>query len=135
MNCHLPKEEPKINGNIQMNMYDVNKQLISQFPPLDDEQLKASCDLITAFAKEKNNTYQMLLCRDIGYYTLFHISFVAEWEEYFCDMVIECVSSVGSIKAIDQVEGAIEIWVQPKEQEPMAMYLFPYDAGVIECTL
>lgn len=136
MNCHLPEEEPKIAGNIQMNMYDINKQFMSQFTTLSNEDLENSREVIRKYFQTQQNEFYMLLCKDISYYTLFHIvDYVTE--PAAADEVIECVKCIGAVKAIDLTEGesAIEIWVQEEGCDPMVMYLFAYDTGVIECTI
>ena len=135
MNCHLPKEETKVSGNIQMNIYDLNKQLISQFACFGKEQMSEAKETINFYGKEANNEYYMLLCRDINYYTLFNINPDASTLENFGGLVLECATDIGAIKAVERVEGAIEIWAHPIDGEPLAMYLFPYDTGVIKCTL
>ena len=135
MNCHLPEEEPKIAGNIQMNMYDLNKQLISQCSSIDKEQMCEAKDTINNYGKNTNNKYYMLLCKDISYYTLFNIDFEAPALEDFGSVVLDCATDIGAIKAVDRAEEAIEIWVHPEEDEPLAMYLFAYDMGVVPCTI
>lgn len=136
MKCHMPEEEIKACGNLEMNMYEMNKQLMSQFANLSDEDLENSRELIRNYFKEQANEYYMLLCKDISYYTLFHINDKIT-EPAAADEVIECIKCIGTVKAIDLTEGesAIEIWVQEDGKDPMVMYLFTYDTGVIECTL
>ena len=135
MNCHLPEEEMKVAGNIQMNIYDLNKQLVSQCPLLDKEQMYDAKDTINDYGKNTNNKYYMLLCKDISYYTLFNIDFEIPALEDFGSVVLDCATDIGAIKAVDRTEGAIEIWVHPEEGEPLAMYLFAYDMGVVPCTI
>ena len=136
MKCHMPEEETKARGNLEMNMYEMNKQFISQLANLSDEDLENSRELIRNYFKEQANEYYMLLCKDISYYTLFHINDKFT-EPTAADEVIECVKCIGTVKAIDLTEGesAIEIWVQEDSKDPMVMYLFTYDTGVIECAL
>lgn len=136
MKCHVPEEEPKFNGELQMNMYDVNKQLISQFANLSDEDIENGREMIHNYFQEQENEYYMLLCKDISYYTLFHIN-KSITEPAAADEVIECIKCIGAVKSIDLTEGksAIEIWVQEECRDPMVMYLFTYDTGVIECAL
>lgn len=135
MNCHLPEEEPKITGNLQMNMYDLNKQLISQLASLDKAQMLDAKNIINDYAKNIGNKYYMLLCRDINYYTLFDIDLDNMGLENFGEVVLECATDIGAIKSANEAEGAIEIWVHSAEQEPLAMYLFAYDTGVVKCTI
>ena len=137
MNSHIPEEEKVVaNGNLQMNIYDLNKQIISQMATLSDEDLEDSRQLIRDYFQEHENEFYMLLCKDISYYTLFHIvDYITE--PAAADEVIECIKCIGAVKSIDLTEGesAIEVWAQEEGRDPMVMYLFPYDTGVIECTL
>ena len=69
------------------------------------------------------------------HYTLFQTSNLTT-EPAAADEVIECAKEIGVLKSIDTNEAnAIEIWVHPVEQDPMVMYLFPYDSGVVQCAL
>lgn len=116
-----------------MSMYDINKQIISQMPVLTDEQIaEAKLSLIPCI-KETENEYYMLLCKEISYYTLFHIvDYLTEPNIY--DEIIGCVQDLGDIKSIELIDNSvIEIWFQPKDDEAKVMYFFAYDAGVIEC--
>ena len=85
------------------------------------------------YIQETENEFYMMLCRDMNYYTLFHIvDYLTEPSIY--DEVIECAKDLGTIKSIEYVEtGAIEIWFQPIEADPVVMYFFGYDGGVIDC--
>lgn len=131
-------EELNTETNLQLNMYDINKQLISQMPVLTQEQsLEARKDIQT-FLEETHNKFYMLLCRDINYYTLFNL--INESQSPICtaeDEIWACAEYIGDIKSVERKEGAMEIWVQPHENnsEAIVMYLFGYDAGVIECVL
>ena len=77
----------------------------------------------------------MLLCREENYYTLFKLTRDNSGLANIASEVFECVEDIGAIKSVEPVDGAIEIWAHPVDGDPVAMYLFPYDAGVIECTL
>jgi hypothetical protein len=127
-----------IDGDINLGMttYDLNKQIIGQMDVLDAEGLTAAANTLTTYAKASDNIYHMLLCRDINYYTIFKIDILNEEVEGFGEVVLDCATDIGAIKSVDNTEdGAIEIWVHPVDNEPVVMYLFPYDAGVVECTL
>lgn len=141
MNCHLPEDTTPTTGAITMNLYDINKQLIAQLPELNEEQIIQARKVITDFIKNLNNDFFMLLGRDINYYTLFNIV-NNETEHPLCavaDEVWACADYIGSIKSVDLIdeENAIEIWVQPRDEEgePLAMYLFGYDEGVVKCVV
>ena len=127
-------EEIKTNGNLSLSAYEINKQVISQLPPLSAEELAEKKILIRDFMINTQNKYFMLLCRDINYYTLFHLDVYENTDERLEDILFaECTMFIGDIKAVDLTDdGAIEIWVT-NETDTYAMYFFPYDAGVILC--
>ena len=132
MNCRLSKEE--ISG-LQLNLYDLNKQFISQIPDLDDDGIEVALMTVMAYMKNTENKYYMLLCRDVNYYTLFNVS-SAITEPYACEEVLACAGDWGTLKSVEINENdAVEIWVHNEQEGAMVMYLFPYDTGVIECAL
>ena len=121
--------------NLGMTMYDLNKQIIAQMGVLEGMAREQAHLLITDTVATSGQTYFMLLCRDINYYTLFKLD---KDNSGLCNVaseVFDCAEDIGALKSVESVEGAIEIWVHPIDDEPLAMYLFPYDMGVIECTL
>ena len=130
--------------NLGMTMYDLNKQIISQLPALDADGLDKAMKVLDMFVNELEQTYFMMLCREMNYYTLFKVDRGTEVTgdlEGFSAEVLDCALDLGVLKSVERVEdtGAIEIWIEPTKDEdpsePVVMYLFPYDAGVIECTL
>ena len=119
--------EIKMEGSgINMGLYDMNKQIISQLPILEDFD-KAMDDIWTLY-ETYHNKYFMLYGKEISYFTLFRIFD----STYFGNEVIDCLNNVGDIKAIDftEAQDAIEIWIQD-EDGPTCLYLFPYDSGVV----
>ena len=121
--------------NLGMTMYDLNKQIIAQMGVLEGMAREQAHLLITDTVATSGQTYFMLLCRDINYYSLFKLD---KDNSGLCNVaseVFDCAEDIGALKSVESVEGAIEIWVHPIDDEPLAMYLFPYDMGVIECTL
>ena len=136
--CFTNGEWKVLEGNVNLGMtiYDLNKQVISQMGILEGAAREEAHLHITDMATSSNNTYFMLLCRDINYYTLFKLNKDNNGLCNIANEVFECVEDIGAIKSVESVEGdAIEIWVHPVDEDPIVMYLFPYDAGVIECTL
>lgn len=126
-----------IEGDVGLNMtmYDINKQVISQLPSLDKEDIAAAKQTITEYFKDQRNSFYMLLCNDINYYTLFQVINDSSLPNAGSE-AIECALEIGDIKVVDvNDDGAIEIWVKPEDTDAMLMYLFPYDRGVVQCTL
>ena len=115
------------NSGIQMGLYDINKQIISQLPILTD--LEDKCYTINSLHAKFNNFYYMMYGKEISYFTLFKII----EPQYFGSEVIDCLKNIGIIKAIDftEAQDAIEIWVE-NEDGPTCLYLFPYDNGVVQ---
>lgn len=91
------EEKQKVNGSLNMSMYELNKCVVRQLPSMTEEQLAAAGDLIDSFQKE--NKYFMLLGKDLDYYTIFQTK--ENMEETMGEAVIDCLSNLGDIKAID----------------------------------
>lgn len=119
---------------IGMNMYSINKQIISQLPVMSDETYADKLSMIREFIDATKNKFYMLLCHDIKYFTLFMLDLKLA-DEPLEKVLTDCLNSLGQVKAIDEVDGAIEIWVENEyfENGPYAMYFFPYDGGVEVC--
>ncbi len=113
-------------SGINMGLYDMNKQIISQLPILTD--LEDKKNVINSLHEKFDNNFYMLYGKEISYFTLFQMIDA----NYFGSEVIECLKNLGSIKAIDltDTQDAIEIWVE-YENESTCLYLFPYDSGVV----
>ena len=114
-------------SGINIGLYDINKQIVSQLPVLSD--LEDKKETIQKLHRDWGNFYYMLYGKEISYFTLFKIIN----SQTFADEVIACLNNVGDIKVIDltEAEDAIEIWVQ-NEENPTCLYLFPYDNGVVQ---
>jgi len=128
------EEQTKLNGNLSVSLYDLNKQAVAQLPTLSDEELTEKYILIDIFGHQKE--WCMLLGREIGYYTVFH-HIPKDADETFAAAVLDCCASLGEIKAIDwanEQQDAIEIWVK-QDNIATVLYLFDYSQGVIECQM
>jgi hypothetical protein len=53
----------------EMSLYDLNKQIISQMPDIED--FTEAYETIDQYHKDMNNKYYMLLIKDLNYYTIF----------------------------------------------------------------
>ena len=118
--------------SLKLNLYDMNKQIISSLKPMTNKEITQKHKLIMDFYNKCKNNHWMLLCRDFNYYTLFEKSNL--YNADFAQTIFEILLELGETYAIDMAtdSGAIEIWNKPIGQEsPLAFYLFPYDAGVV----
>ena len=118
-----------------MNLYELNKQLVTQLPPMEQNEVDQKKQMIEEFKTNHLNTFYMLLSHEINYFTLFRL-IPYDKEISFSDVVIECLRDNGSIQSIEMTEdgSAIEIWVRKYfEEDSIVFYLFPYDKGVVVC--
>ena len=118
-----------------MNLYELNKQAMAKIPALTKEQIEEKKELLYKYYTYNVNQCFMLLCKDISYYTLFRIDDDGNAPDKFEDVVIECAQDIGTLISVEEEKdaGSIEIWVKPEDGEPLVMYLFGYDKGVIVC--
>lgn len=112
-----------------MNLYEANKQIVSQLPEVNwDEELENYYNIIKDFVSTTNNSFYMLLCQEDRYYTLFQTG--CEGKSIDIEL-IDIIRNYGAqVKSFTLTENkdAIEIWLNSK-----VAYFFPYDAGVIKC--
>ena len=63
------------------------------------------------------------------------VNIIPEGKEKIEDVVLDCINCFGAtIKSIDTLDDAIEIWIQ-KDDEAYVMYFFNYDGGVEICAI
>lgn len=119
-----------MNGSV--DMYSLNKQIISQFPLFNEENWEGAEKKFNDWLETQNDKFYMLYGREINYFTLFSKIKNGEFKNLFSALKA-CLESVGPIYAIDVMEdnSAVEIWAQIGEQQATCLYLFPYDDGVV----
>ena len=116
---------------LNMTLYDMNAQLISQNPAYTDAKKAKAKELITAYANEYEDAYFMLLCKEQSYYTVFRELCADNEFKTIGDAVITICEELGTIHDVyPTTEGTIDIWVKVAETV-WCLHLFPYDAGVI----
>lgn len=122
------------NSGLELDLYDLNKSAMAQFADFDDEDFANAAKTITDFMT--GNEYYMLYGKEISYFTVFHLSKDFSNKENPGEVVIECLRTLGSVKAIDLDEenGGLEIWVVNNDNTT-CLYLFPYDEGIVNIGL
>lgn len=149
MKCRLPQEyvnKYRRKGNLapmNMSMYDLNKQMVSQMPPMSEEtELQYINEILTPFITDTNNKNYMLLCRELNYFTLFHKD--GNNTTSFADGIKEILSERGTLItacwADEEKKDCIEYWMKinipiennPDFEEVYCFMLFPYDKGTVE---
>lgn len=125
---------------IQVSLYQMNKQVISQLPTLNDEGIKEAKQIIKdyVYSDEHQDDYYMLLCHELKYFTVFIGDSDCGREDVIENVIIDCLKSVGEIKSIEITDDkeAVEIWVTiPEDNDTYVMYLFDYGRGVVPCRI
>lgn len=145
MKARLSEEyNQKVKPNIQMNMYDLNKQIIKQMNQVDDDSIiDHRNEFFTPFINSTNNKYYMLLCRELNYYTLFHRTGNEE-DDKFNSVIEEIINNFGTWITFnwgnEETKDSIEYWVritmpggdEDKFEDVYCFILFPYDIGLVE---
>lgn len=129
----VPKEAKMAGQGLEVNLYELNKQIISQTPVLED--LTKAEETIEEFRKHINTNYHMLLCKDISYYTVFtHTDDTMVHFATFGEAVLECAMAIGEITSVEfanDKKEAVEIWVRSKEHGELCMYLFNAEPMIV----
>lgn len=119
------------------NLYEFNKNAMSQYGPMDviqfNRMLNSIADTMVDAWDNCNRYYWMLLCHERRDFTLFHIIESSELH-FITDELKPTLENRGIVLDIElQDNGAYEIWIrEPETNENFVYYLFPYDEGVIE---
>ena len=128
------EELKPIKGDLNLSLYEMNKQIISQLPTYSPEQLEEAKDTIVDYVTDRNHKdeYYMLLCHELRYFTIFVRH--SNPKENIEDAILDCLSHVGEVKSIERSsdEQALEIWVVV-DGEAHAMYFFDYGRGIVLC--
>lgn len=128
--------------NLGMNLYDFNKQAMSQEKPLDFIMLNKAFKLIYKTLTDKfyggvesfnNNRYWMLLCNERHDYTVFRFEVDFDSKKFLKDLQ-ECLLNRGAVLSIELTdEGNFEIWIRDElTNENFVYYFFNYTEAVIE---
>lgn len=121
-------------GNINMTQYDLSKSVVSQLPELDPS---TKVSLINGYIDETENVFYMLYGKEINYFTILFLNKRSHLEaEDPGEVVIECLSNIGKIRAIelDEDQNVLEMWVMSNE-EPTCIYMYGYDSGMVEISV
>lgn len=128
--------------DLGMNLYDFNKQVMSQEKPLDFIMLNKAFKLIYKTLTDKfyggvesfnSNRYWMLLCNERRDYTVFRFEVDFDSKKFLKDLQ-ECLLNRGAVLSIELTdEGNFEIWIRDElTNENFVYYFFNYTEAVIE---
>lgn len=119
-------------ANVEVGtLYELNKQVMNQLPPQDEQILKHIWNIIGDWFNKDQSHWFMLMCKERSDFTLLHIkdsNFLAAIQE-----LQEVLQERGQILAIHYIHGedAFEIWVKNDEEVFMFM-LFEASWMIVE---
>lgn len=121
-------------ANVEIGtLYELNKQVMAQLPPQDEQTLHHNFNLIGSwFSSTDKQDWFMLMCKERSDFTLIHIkesNYTAALRE-----LQEILEERGQILAIQYVHGedVFEIWVKAKDDEVFMFMLFEASWMVVE---
>lgn len=115
------------------NLYDMNKGIIGQLPPISKENLKDRKLVLGDYILNSHNTYYMLLCHEKRDYTLFNLNDNVDNIERAVEDIIVCINNRGTLIDISiDTNNVPAIWMKWDNEEVSCYYFFGYDQGVID---
>ena len=128
----MPINADMTSEGLQINLYELNKQIVSQLPAFEDSQWDGAEKVFEDWLKIRSTEYFMLYGREISYFTIFkRVSKNGEFKNLF-EALKACLEHIGTVHGFDVVNNnsALEIWVNTNG-EMTCLYLFEYDEGVV----
>lgn len=119
-------------AELELNLYDYSKQLVSQMKPLDPLEFNTQIAEI-GYSMSKNK-YTMLYCKDLSDFTIFVSKDDTGCPKNFATNLAETIANRGHLITTElQSDGAWEIWIRSREsKEDNVYYLFDYSNGIVE---
>lgn len=120
-------------AELELTMYDVNKQLMNQREPLSDKDIAHEVAGIAAWFSYETDRYFMLLCRELADYTVFNFLPGSKKCYEASQELLECLANRGEVLDIsyDNDGRYYSIWLRI-DDDSFLYHLFPYSIGVIE---
>jgi hypothetical protein len=113
---------------VRINLYELNKQIVSQLPTMSDEDVRKA---LVEIANTITKRYYLLYFRELNYFTLFEKD--EHVDEHINESLWDCLNEISNdIRSIDRMEKgeSWEIWVNYKDNIVVG-YLFDYSNGVV----
>lgn len=119
-------------GDINFNLYDINKQIIDQLPPLTEQQLE---DIVGTLNFWGTANVYMLYGKEISYFTVLMLNSDNTDNDFnnFGEAIISLLNDISdTIYSIDVVDdNAVEIWLKYQDTSTV-LYLFNYEGGIVK---
>lgn len=121
-----------MDNGLKLSFYDLNKSAYGALPEYDNTKINELQDRINNW--ENANTYFMLLCNDIKYYTVLRRTQhkKAEFADLGQAVTKLLLERDYTILADEITNDYFEIWIKDQKDDDVHMFaLFPYDWGVV----
>lgn len=114
-------------SNVDVSLYDINKQIISQMPEITKEEaIKILDDYQWAHT---STTYFGFMSFEKHYFTIFHRT-ENKQDTMFASVALECIQNIGLLKTLNIENETLEVWLEIND-EIYQYLIFPYDEGVV----
>lgn len=123
-------------SNIELSLYDMNKQIINQLTPFTEDQIDELKNKIDDFKNRYTDNFFMFLNNEKHYYTIFYQNNTNSNPEFLGlgAAVIQIIKEFGEdikIMSADDFEDRYEIWLKQNDESSVYI-LFPYGKGVVD---
>ena len=127
-------EETDNKKNMQLNLYQLNKQLISQMPAYNTEDDLEELERKITSNCIHSNIY-LLYGKEIGYFTLFERKFYSGDADYTTigKAVLDCLRNITKkiyFFDFNETANSAEVWID-YQGETTVLYLCDYTNGVV----
>ena len=128
---HSANEEVQLAGGLSMKTRELIANSIQEFEPYPNPVEKFE-QAIMHWHGCTHSSYFLLYGKLISYFTFF-VSSPFDSEEKFIDLLFECISNVGELIYVEDIEKGqpIIFWVKTPEGLITELYLMDYSAGVV----
>lgn len=113
-------------------LYDLNKQIMNQLPPQDEETLLRNYNIIGSWFGKAQESWFMLMCKERSDFTLLHITDYQFTKGLF--ELKEILAERGKVLAIQYIHGedTFEIWLKDHNGEVFMFMLFEASWMIVE---
>lgn len=114
-------------SNVDVSLYDINKQIISQMPEITKEEaIKILDDYQWMHA---STSYFGFMSFEKHYFTIFHRT-ENKQDTMFAAIALDCIQNIGHLKTLNIENETLEVWLDIGN-EIYQYLIFPYDEGIV----
>lgn len=120
-------QEADKTANVNVSLYDINKQIISQMPDISIEEARKILDDYQW--THASTSYFGFMSFEKHYFTIFHRT-ENKQDSMFAAIALECIQNIGLLKTLNIENETLEVWLNIGD-EIYQYLIFPYDEGVV----